>query len=66
MQSICQQIAAYVDSQRENILRDIRTVVDMEGHYEEKENVEKVQQWFRSALEAEGFSCHVEPVAPGC
>lgn len=64
MQSICQQIAAYVDSQRENILRDIRTVVDMEGHYEEKENVEKVQQWFRSALEAEGFSCHVEPVAP--
>lgn len=57
-------ISQYVESQKEQILLDIQTLVNMEGHFEEKENVETVRSWVQKAFEAEGFHCSVEEVAP--
>ena len=38
-----QQIQEYIDSNRENILEMFRTLVNLEGHYKEKENVEQAR-----------------------
>ena len=43
-----QQIQEYIDSNRENILEMFRTLVNLEGHYKEKENVEKARIMFRN------------------
>ena len=46
-----QQIQEYIDSNRENILEMFRTLVNLEGHYKEKENVEKARDYVQKLLE---------------
>ena len=56
-------IRAYVDQHREEMLRFLTDLVNLEGQYAEKEQVEKVRDFYQKALEAEGFSCKVIEVA---
>ena len=58
-----QQIQEYIDSNRENILEMFRTLVNLEGHYKEKENVEKARDYVQKLLEQEGFVCRTREVA---
>lgn len=56
-------ITEYVDAHREEMLSKLIELVNLEGHYEEKENVQLAQAWFRKELEAEGFICRTRDVA---
>ncbi|MCQ2566712.1 MAG: hypothetical protein MJ194_07760 [Clostridia bacterium] len=56
-------IRAFIASNKSNILRDITTLINIEGHYTEKAYVEEVRDWVRHAFEQEGFKCHTEEVA---
>ncbi len=57
-------IIQYVEEHRQQMLEDVKTVVNMEGHYTEKTNVEHVREWFQKQFEAEGFQCYTREVAP--
>lgn len=59
-----EQIHAYIEDHRESILEMFRTLVNLEGHYKEKAQVEKARDYVQSLLEAEGFCCHIREVAP--
>ncbi len=59
MNKYYQQIVNYIDSHREEMIEKWKTLVNMEGHYDEKANVEKAQAWLKREFEAEGFVCHV-------
>ncbi len=58
-----EQIDQYIEANRQQMLEDLARIVNMEGHYTEKENVLKVQAWVREKFEAEGFQCDVHEVA---
>ena len=64
MEKIYEDIAAYIDSHREEMLEKLKELVNLEGHFEEKENVEQARSWLQKELEAEGFVCRVREVAP--
>ena len=64
MEKLYEKINSYIDAHREEMLDKLITFVNLEGHFEEKENVEKARDWFRKELEAEGFSCRIREVAP--
>lgn len=49
------EVCKFIDDHREEMLQDWETFVNLEGHYEEKENVEKAQAWIREKLEQIGF-----------
>jgi len=57
-------ISDYVDNHQAEMLEAVKTVVNMEGHFTEKANVEKVRDWFQQQFEQEGFNCKVHEVAP--
>ncbi len=63
MEKIYEDIASYIDAHREEMLSKLMEAVNLEGHFEEKENVEKARDWFRKELEAEGFQCRIREVA---
>ena len=43
MEKIYEDIAAYIDSHREEMLEKLKELVNLEGHFEEKENVEQAR-----------------------
>lgn len=55
------QIHEYVTAHREEMLETWKTLVNLEGYFEECENVEKVAAYLKQAFENEGFECHIEP-----
>lgn len=57
------EIKAYVTEHRAEMLQFLTDLANLEGRYDEKENVERVRAFYQKALEAEGFSCHVIEVA---
>lgn len=63
MEKLYQDIAAFIDSHRDEMLAKLMDLVNLEGHFEEKNNVEIVRTWFKKELEAEGFSCRIREVA---
>lgn len=64
MEKLYEDISAYIDGHREEMLEKLIEFVNLEGHFEEKENVEIARAWFQRELEAEGFECRVREVAP--
>lgn len=50
-EAVCQ----YIDAHRDEMIGKWEHFVNLEGHYDEKENVEKAQAWIRGELEAVGF-----------
>ena len=58
-----QKICAYIEENRERILEMLRTLVNLEGHYKEKAQVEKARDYVQALLEAEGFACHIREAA---
>ncbi len=57
-------IIEYIDSHQEEMIETWKNLVNLEGSFLEKENVEKVQAYLRSLMEAEGFRCWTEPSRP--
>ncbi len=64
MEKLHERIGAYIDAHRDEMLDRLFELVNLEGHFEEKENVEAARDWFQRELEAEGFECRVREVAP--
>ena len=56
-------IKEYVTSHREEMLRFLMDLVNLEGRYDEKSKVEQVRAFYQTALEKEGFLCKVIEVA---
>lgn len=63
MEKLYEDIAAFIDSRREEMLLKLMELVNIEGHFKEKENVEAARAWFQKELEAEGFNCRIREVA---
>ena len=63
MEKIYTDIAEYIDSHREEMLLKLAELVNLEGHFNEKEQVEKTRNWLQKELEAEGFECRIQEVA---
>ena len=55
------QINAYIDSHKDEMIEKWKQLVNLEGRFDEKENVEKAQAWLRKEMEAAGFRCWTEP-----
>lgn len=64
MEKMYESICNYIDAHRDEMLQKLITLVNHEGHYEERENVEVARAWFQKELEAEGFKCRTREVAP--
>lgn len=58
------QICKYIDGHHDEMLEKWKTFVNLEGRYDENENVEKAQAWFRSELEDVGFETYTVPSRP--
>lgn len=58
------QISAFIDSHHDEILEKWAQLVNLEGHYDEKENVEKAIAWVRHEFEEEGFVCLEQALMP--
>lgn len=52
-----------IDEHKEDMVQDLRTFADLEGHFEEKDNVLKARTWLQQQLEKEGFACRFREVA---
>lgn len=61
MKQYYNDIHAYVQSHKDDMIAIWRNLVNLEGYYEEKENVEKVADYLKALFEQEGFACHIEP-----
>ena len=57
-------IKAYVAEHKQEMLRFLIDLINLEGHYSEKTQVEKVRDFYQEALEEERFQCRVVEVAP--
>jgi len=57
MNNIFEQISSYVESHKEEMNQTLMNLVNLEGRYTEKENVEKAMEYFCGLLEEEGFEC---------
>lgn len=62
--SIKEKVCKYIDDHRDEMIEKWKTFVNLEGRYDEKENVEKAQAWFRAELEATGFKTRTAPSRP--
>lgn len=63
MQGIYRQIEVFIENHKEDMLTDLETLVNLEGHFNEKEKVEQARDWYKRQLEFEGFECHVREVS---
>ncbi|MGI6029105.1 MAG: M20/M25/M40 family metallo-hydrolase [Candidatus Heteroscillospira sp.] len=57
------QINAFIDAHHDEMLEKWAALVNLEGHYSEKEKVEAARAWVKAEFEAEGFVCSVHEVA---
>lgn len=64
MNAYREQVIAYFDSHRDEMLEKWKQLVNLEGRFDEKENVEKAQAWLRGEMESAGFRCWTEPSRP--
>lgn len=63
MENQLAKIFTSIDEHKEDMVQDLRTFADLEGHFEEKENVLKARTWLQQQLEKEGFACRFREVA---
>lgn len=63
MENQLAKIFTSIDEQKEDMVQDLRTFADLEGHFEEKDNVLKARTWLQQQLEKEGFACRFREVA---
>ncbi len=59
-----EQVFSFINSHRDEMLGKWRDFVNLEGRYDEKENVEKAQAWFKHELEEIGFRTWTVPSRP--
>ena len=59
-----EKIVSFIDAHRDEMIDKWKTFVNLEGHYEEKEAVERAQAWLRNELEQEGFECYIRESRP--
>lgn len=64
MNAYYKEITAFIDSHRDEMIEKWKTLVNLEGKTDEKDNVEKAQAWLRKEFEAEGFECYIRPSRP--
>jgi glutamate carboxypeptidase len=58
------QINTFIESHKDEMVEKWKTLVNLEGHFNEKENVEHARDWVRGEFEKEGFVCHIQEVMP--
>ena len=63
MENQLAKIFTFIDEHKEYMVQDLRTFADLEGHFEEKDNVLKARTWLQQQLEKEGFACRFREVA---
>lgn len=63
MENQLAKIFTSIDEHKEDMVQDLRTFADLEGHFEEKDNVLKARTWLQQQLEKEGFACRFREVA---
>lgn len=63
MENQLAKIFTFIDEHKEDMVQDLRTFADLEGHFEEKDNVLKARMWLQQQLEKEGFACRFREVA---
>lgn len=63
MENQLAKIFTSIDEHKEDMVQDLRTFADLEGHFEEKDNVLKARMWLQQQLEKEGFACRFREVA---
>lgn len=64
MKNCRDEVFAYIDAHQDEMLEKWKEFVNLEGHYDEKENVEKAQAWLRAEMEETGFRCWTAPSRP--
>ncbi len=65
IENYMEKIHAYIDDNRNDMIKDWEILVRMEDHFEEVKNVQKVCAWIKEKFEEMGFECHVEDVGDG-
>lgn len=63
MENQLAKVFTSIDEHKEDMVQDLRTFADLEGHFEEKDNVLKARTWLQQQLEKEGFACRFREVA---
>ncbi len=63
MDNIYEKISSYIDLHRDEMNQTLVDLVNLEGHYTEKEQVEKAMDFFCGLLEQEGFEIQKFQVA---
>lgn len=58
------QVCSFIDAHKDEMIAKWRDFVNLEGRYDEKENVEKVQKWFERELQETGFRTWTVPSRP--
>ncbi|KMW22327.1 M20/M25/M40 family metallo-hydrolase [Enterocloster citroniae] len=56
------EINRFIDAHKDEMVKKWKTLVNMEGHYDEKENVERAAGWLKNEFEQEGFQCRIHEV----
>lgn len=51
MENQLAKIFTSIDEHKEDMVQDLRTFADLEGHFEEKDNVLKARTWLQQQLE---------------
>lgn len=62
IQNYMERINAFIDENREQMMKDWETFVRIEDCFDEKENVERAMAWLKAKYDDMGFDCHVEAV----
>lgn len=58
------QIDTFIKTHKDEMLQKWGQLVNLESHFDEKENVEKAQIWLQKELEGVGFKCYVRDSIP--
>lgn len=58
------QIQDFIDQHKDEMIEKWRTLVNMEGHFDQREQVTKAQLWLKKEFEAEGFKCRIQELMP--
>ena len=56
------EINRFIDAHKDEMVEKWKTLVNLEGHYDEKENVERAAGWLKNEFEQEGFQCRIHEV----